>query len=82
MEFNGKRSQLSTHQNRIINNQLKTLTIIISHHTNKKKTIHVTQENYDKELEVFGVTIDSLTPRLFKRKRNSREVKGTDGRMR
>ena len=42
MEFNGKRSQLSTHQNRIINNQLKTLTIIISHHTNKKKTIHVT----------------------------------------
>ena len=42
MEFNGKRPQLSTHQNRIINNQLKTLTIIISHHTNKKKTIHVT----------------------------------------
>ena len=36
MRFNGKRSQLSTHQNRLINNQLKTLTIIISPHKQKE----------------------------------------------
>ena len=68
MRFNGKRSQLSTHQNRLINNQLKTLTIIISPHKQKENNTR-NFDKFDKELEVFGVTIDSLTPRLFKRKR-------------